>query len=54
MAWCISAKYRWCAISEQEVEDRDGVKQGDQVILNPSVELAEGSKVQVGAIDDNS
>jgi hypothetical protein len=30
-----------------EVEARDGVKPGDQVILNPSVELVEGSKVQV-------
>jgi RND family efflux transporter MFP subunit len=30
-----------------EVEVRDGVKQGDLVILNPPVELAEGSKVQV-------
>jgi RND family efflux transporter MFP subunit len=29
-----------------EVEARDGVKPGDQVILNPSVELVEGSKVQ--------
>ena len=38
----------------KEIEVRDGVRQGDLVILNPSVELAEGSKVQVGAIDDNS
>jgi RND family efflux transporter MFP subunit len=30
-----------------EVEARDGVKPGDQVILNPSVDLVEGSKVQV-------
>jgi RND family efflux transporter MFP subunit len=30
-----------------EVETRDGVKPGDQVILNPSVDLVEGSKVQV-------
>ena len=30
-----------------EVEVRDGVKQGDLVILNPPVELVEGSKVQV-------
>ena len=29
------------------VEVRDGVKQGDLVILNPPVELVEGSKVQV-------
>jgi RND family efflux transporter MFP subunit len=32
-----------------EVEVRDGVKPGDQVILNPSVDLVEGSKVQVRA-----
>src|ERR1700676_4753381 len=32
-----------------EVEARDGVKPGDQVILNPSVELVEGSKVQVSS-----
>ncbi|KRB34280.1 hemolysin D [Mesorhizobium sp. Root695] len=31
----------------KEVEVRDGVKQGDLVILNPPVELAEGSKVQI-------
>ena len=31
----------------KEVEVRDGVKQGDLVILNPPVELVEGSKVQV-------
>jgi RND family efflux transporter MFP subunit len=30
-----------------EVEARDGVKAGDQVILSPSVDLVEGSKVQV-------
>ena len=30
-----------------EVEVRDGVKQGDLVILNPPVELVDGSKVQV-------
>jgi RND family efflux transporter MFP subunit len=30
-----------------EVEALDGVKPGDQVILNPSVDLVEGSKVQV-------
>ena len=30
-----------------EVEVRDGVKQGDLVILNPPVELAEGNKVQI-------
>lgn len=32
-----------------EVEVRDGVKSGESVILNPSVDLAEGSKVQVAA-----
>ncbi|PDQ18662.1 efflux transporter periplasmic adaptor subunit [Mesorhizobium sanjuanii] len=31
----------------KEVEVRDGVKKGDLVILNPPVELAEGSKVQI-------
>ena len=30
-----------------EVEVHDGVKPGDQVILNPMVNLAEGSKVAV-------
>ena len=30
-----------------EIEARDGVKPGDQVILNPAVDLVEGSKVQV-------
>ena len=30
----------------KEVEARDGVKPGDQVILNPSVDLVEGSKVR--------
>jgi hypothetical protein len=29
----------------KEVEVHDGVKPGDQVILNPMVNLAEGSKV---------
>jgi hypothetical protein len=28
------------------VEVNDGVKPGDQVILNPPVDLAEGSKVE--------
>jgi RND family efflux transporter MFP subunit len=31
----------------KEVELRDGVQQGDQVILTPPVDLAEGSRVQV-------
>ena len=30
----------------QEVEINSGVKQGDQVILNPAVDLAEGNKVR--------
>ena len=29
-----------------QVEVTDGLKDGDQVILNPSVNLAEGSKVE--------
>jgi multidrug efflux pump subunit AcrA (membrane-fusion protein) len=29
-----------------QVEVDDGVKQGDQVILNPPVNLADGSRVQ--------
>jgi len=29
---------------------RDGLKAGDQVILNPSVDLAEGSKVEARAV----
>jgi RND family efflux transporter MFP subunit len=32
-----------------EVEVRDGVEQGENVILNPSVDLAEGAKVKVAA-----
>jgi multidrug efflux pump subunit AcrA (membrane-fusion protein) len=31
----------------KEVEVRDGVKPGDQVILNPAVELIDGARVQV-------
>jgi RND family efflux transporter MFP subunit len=31
----------------QEVEVNNGVKRGDQVILNPAVDLAEGSKVRI-------
>jgi RND family efflux transporter MFP subunit len=33
-----------------ELEVRDGVKAGDQVILNPAVDLAEGSRVQARAM----
>lgn len=37
-----------------EVQVKDGVKQGESVILNPSVNLAEGSKVQIAAPDRNT
>jgi hypothetical protein len=30
-----------------EVEINSGVKAGDQVILNPAVDLADGSKVRI-------
>jgi RND family efflux transporter MFP subunit len=33
-----------------EVEVRDGIKAGDQVILRPMVDLADGSKVQASPI----
>jgi RND family efflux transporter MFP subunit len=33
----------------KEVEVNSGVKGGDQVILNPAVDLVDGSKVRVGA-----
>ena len=32
-----------------EVEVSDGVKQGDQVVLSPPVDLEDGSKIQVRA-----
>jgi hypothetical protein len=32
-----------------EVEVSDGVKQGDQVVLTPPVDLEDGSKVQIRA-----
>ena len=35
------------------VEVRDGVKAGDQVMLNPSVDLADGSKVQAPTTAQN-
>jgi RND family efflux transporter MFP subunit len=35
----------------KEVEVRDGVKQGDQVILNPPVDLVEGKKVHIRPSD---
>ena len=31
----------------KEIEVRDGAKQGDLVVLNPPIELVEGSKVGV-------
>ena len=34
-----------------EVEVSDGVKPGDQVILNPPVDLVEGSKVHIRLSD---
>jgi hypothetical protein len=33
---------------------RDGVRDGDQVILNPPVDLVEGKKVQVRPFDAKS
>jgi hypothetical protein len=33
-----------------EVEVHDGVKPGDQVILNPMIDLADGSKVTVRSV----
>jgi hypothetical protein len=41
----IFERYPWRAISERKSR-RDGVKAGDQVILNPPVNLAEGSRVE--------
>ena len=35
----------------KEIEVRDGVKQGDQVILNPSVDLVDGKKVHIRLSD---
>jgi RND family efflux transporter MFP subunit len=35
----------------KEIEVRDGVKQGDQVILNPPVDLVEGKKVHIRLSD---
>ncbi len=35
----------------KEIEVRDGVKQGDQVILNPPVDLVEGKKVHIRPSD---
>jgi hypothetical protein len=34
---------------DTEVEVSDGVKQGDQVVLTPPVDLEDGSKVQIRA-----
>ena len=37
-----------------EVEVRDGVKAGDQVVLNPSVEMADGGKVETAPVMQNA
>jgi hypothetical protein len=37
-----------------QVELQDGVKPDDQVILNPSVNLVDGARVQVAAIPSGS
>ena len=34
-----------------KIEVRDGIREGDQVILNPPVDLVEGKKVQVRPSD---
>jgi RND family efflux transporter MFP subunit len=34
----------------KEVEVREGVKAGDKVVLNPSVELADGGKVETAPV----
>ena len=44
-----TARFRKVTVTRDfgtSVEVRDGVKAGDQVILNPPVDLADGSKVQ--------
>ena len=38
----------------KQIEVRDGVRDGDQVILNPPVDLVEGKKVQVRPSDAKS
>ena len=38
----------------KQIEVRDGVRDGDQVILNPPVDLVEGKKVQVRPADAKS
>ncbi len=38
----------------KEVEARDGVKAGDKVVLNPSVELADGGKVETAPVMQNA
>lgn len=38
----------------KQIEVRDGVRDGDQVILNPPVDLVEGKKVQVRSSDAKS
>jgi len=36
-----------------EVEVRDGIQPGDEVILRPMVNLADGSKVHAAPIESN-
>jgi hypothetical protein len=38
----------------RQIEARDGVKPGDQVILNPPVDLVDGMRVQVRATASGS
>ena len=47
-ASCICARSSCCAISAPRSRWTDGVKRGDQVILNPSVDLADGARVKTG------
>ena len=49
MAWCICARCLCVRDLGSEVEINSGVKAGDQVILNPAVDLADGSKVRIRA-----
>jgi RND family efflux transporter MFP subunit len=49
------ARYRNVTVARDagtEVELRDGIKAGDEVILTPSVNLADGSKVQATSIQE--
>ena len=38
----------------RQIEAREGVKPGDQVVLNPSVDLVDGMRVQVRATASGS